>query len=98
MSFNVYLIICIILFFAFQSFKHRCVYLIVGAVGIIWCILWNVLVYNTPANHPRITDREKRYIELSIGSSSADRKASILSFISIFKPRAGHRKRELIDY
>ena len=40
--------------------------LIVGSVGIIWYIAWLLLVFNTPANHPRISPKEQHYIEAAI--------------------------------
>lgn len=41
----------------------------VGAVGIVWFIVWTLLVYNKPADHPRISPEEKEYIITSIGKS-----------------------------
>jgi hypothetical protein len=40
---------------------------IVGALGIVWSIMWLFLVYDTPARHPRIDPKEKNYIESSQG-------------------------------
>ncbi|XP_065897720.1 sialin-like isoform X2 [Dysidea avara] len=37
-----------------------------GFVGIIWFVAWLILVFNTPADHPRISPEERRYIETSI--------------------------------
>jgi len=34
-----------------------------GVIGVIWAILWFFLVYNTPAQHPRISTEERDYIE-----------------------------------
>jgi len=35
---------------------------VAGTVGIVWCILWFILAYNTPAEHPRISPAELDYI------------------------------------
>lgn len=37
-----------------------------GIVGIIWFIFWMFLVYDKPSLHPRITTKERQYIERSI--------------------------------
>ena len=34
-----------------------------GGVGLIWCILWIILIANSPSDHPRISFAEKGYIE-----------------------------------
>jgi hypothetical protein len=33
----------------------------------MWSLLWFVLVYDTPLQHPRITDTEKKFILEAIG-------------------------------
>ena len=40
--------------------------LIVGSAGIIWYVAWLLLVFNTPADHPRISPKEQYYIETAI--------------------------------
>jgi len=42
---------------------------IVGAIGVIWSILWFFLVYNSPATHPRISAEERQYIEKALNKS-----------------------------
>jgi len=39
----------------------------VGALGVVWSIMWLFLVFDTPAKHPRIEDKERQYIEHSQG-------------------------------
>lgn len=43
------------------------IFYILGILGIIWCVMWLLLVSDTPAQHPRITAYERKYIETSIG-------------------------------
>ena len=38
-------------------------------MGIVWVIIWMMLTYDKPANHPRISLKEKEYILSSIGSA-----------------------------
>ncbi|XP_054740258.1 sialin [Anastrepha obliqua] len=45
------------------------VYHMCGVIGTIWWFCWLCLVYNTPAEHPRISSSEQRYIEKSLGAS-----------------------------
>ncbi|KNC33126.1 hypothetical protein FF38_04718, partial [Lucilia cuprina] len=45
------------------------VYLFCGIFGTLWWLLWLVLVYDSPAHHPRISISELRYIEKALGSS-----------------------------
>ncbi|XP_025090960.1 sialin-like [Pomacea canaliculata] len=43
------------------------VFYVFGAFGCVWFLFWLLLVYDTPARHPRITMEERKYIESSIG-------------------------------
>lgn len=41
-----------------------------GSFGIVWYLFWVLTSYESPAEHPTITDEERRYIEESIGESA----------------------------
>jgi len=41
---------------------------IFGAVGVVWFMIWMALTYDRPADHPRISNWEREYIQSSIGS------------------------------
>ncbi|XP_072029826.1 sialin-like [Amphiura filiformis] len=43
------------------------VFYLSGALGFIWFIFWALLIHDTPAKHPRISQEEREYIEKSIG-------------------------------
>jgi len=45
---------------------------IVGIFGIIWFVAWLIVVFSTPAGHPRISPEEQHYIESSIESQIDD--------------------------
>jgi len=45
------------------------VFYIFGAVGVAWFVIWMMFTYDKPANHPRISIKEKEYILSSIGSA-----------------------------
>ncbi|XP_067012656.2 sialin isoform X2 [Anabrus simplex] len=55
------------------------VFYVFGGLGILWYIPWLFLVYDSPAQHPRISPEERRYIEASIGT--VPQKNSALSAI-----------------
>lgn len=38
-----------------------------GSFGIFWYIFWLLVSYESPAQHPTISDEERKYIEESIG-------------------------------
>jgi len=43
---------------------------ITGLVGLAWSTLWFNLVFETPADHPRISEYERHYIETEIAKQS----------------------------
>ncbi|XP_069692007.1 sialin isoform X2 [Periplaneta americana] len=53
------------------SLGWESVFYVTGVVGLLWSIAWFFLVFDSPAQHPRITDEERRYIENSIGSATS---------------------------
>ncbi|XP_061401810.1 sialin-like, partial [Musca vetustissima] len=55
---------CVIHWFSWIWVFH-----ITGIVGTLWWFAWLYLVYDTPAQHPRISPKELAYIERSLGSS-----------------------------
>lgn len=40
-----------------------------GVFGIIWYVMWLLLAYGSPAEHPTITEEERTYIETTIGET-----------------------------
>ncbi|CAH0400879.1 unnamed protein product [Chilo suppressalis] len=38
-----------------------------GIIALVWCFAWLVLVYDSPVQHPRILESEKKYILEAIG-------------------------------
>ncbi|XP_048014254.1 vesicular glutamate transporter 2.2 [Megalobrama amblycephala] len=46
------------------------VFYIYGCFGIVWYMFWILVSYESPADHPTITDEERTYIEESIGESA----------------------------
>uniref|UniRef100_A0A7N5ZTI9 Major facilitator superfamily (MFS) profile domain-containing protein n=1 Tax=Anabas testudineus TaxID=64144 RepID=A0A7N5ZTI9_ANATE len=46
------------------------VFYVYGSFGIVWYMFWILVSYESPAEHPTISDEERRYIEESIGESA----------------------------
>lgn len=45
------------------------VFYVTGFIGLIWCGCWTYLIYDSPSTHPTITEKERKYIEDSLGNS-----------------------------
>jgi len=45
---------------------------IAGILGILWFLVWIFLAYSTPATHPRISRKEREYIQYSVGESTTN--------------------------
>lgn len=45
------------------------VYHLCGVLGILWYVMWQYFVYDSPSQHPRIDPDEKEYIEHALGDS-----------------------------
>lgn len=43
------------------------VFYVFGALACLWFIVWIFAAYNTPADHPKISNAERCYIEASVG-------------------------------
>jgi ACS family sodium-dependent inorganic phosphate cotransporter-like MFS transporter 5 len=43
---------------------------VTGIAGVVFYIMWNLLVFSSPDAHPRISEREKNYIKTSTGTGA----------------------------
>lgn len=69
--------------FLIASLGWESVFYVTGVVGLIWSIAWFFLVFDSPAQHPRISAEERRYIESSIGDATSHGKAHRVPWLSI---------------
>ncbi|XP_066463914.1 vesicular glutamate transporter 1 [Eleutherodactylus coqui] len=46
------------------------VFYVYGSFGIFWYMFWIIVSYESPAQHPTISEEERKYIEESIGEST----------------------------
>ena len=57
--------------------------IIVGVVGVIWAITWFFLVYDSPAQHPRITVEEREYIEKALNKKTETKVVGLMIVLHI---------------
>jgi MFS family permease len=62
--------------FLIAHFGWRVVFYVTGTVGILWCLMWSLLAFDTPAQHPRISASERQYIESNVGNTVVGEKVS----------------------
>lgn len=46
------------------------VFYVQGGLSLLWYVLWLVFVFDSPSRHPRISNKEKKFIEEAIGQLS----------------------------
>lgn len=51
------------------------VFYVTGAIGIVWSALWFALIYDSPADHPRISPEERMEIESKIAEHDGKKSA-----------------------
>lgn len=54
-----------------------------GGIGVFWSICWFLLIFETPARHPRITPEERKEIEDAIGSTTSKTKPTYVPWKEI---------------
>ncbi|GFX74618.1 hypothetical protein TNCV_1158351 [Trichonephila clavipes] len=64
------------------------VFYLFGIIGCLWFLFWVALVYNTPAEHPRISKAELVYIQQHLPQTSAERKSRPIPWGKILRSRA----------
>ncbi|XP_049800823.1 sialin-like isoform X3 [Schistocerca nitens] len=57
----------------------QAVFYVTGTIGILWFISWWWLVYDNPADHPRISESELEHIQNAIGDSISKKKVGFFS-------------------
>ncbi|XP_063702245.1 sialin isoform X2 [Culicoides brevitarsis] len=70
--------------FIIAHWGWRYVFYFTGSVGMLWCVIWYFLAFNSPAEHPRITEQEREYIDLNVSNDIKDGQGMRVPWISIF--------------
>ena len=52
-----------------SHYGWECTFYVWGGCGIVWFIFWIVFVYETPNDHPRISDDERTFINSNVQKS-----------------------------
>lgn len=47
-----------------------------ASITVVWCVLWWYMVADTPEEHPRISEAEKKYIKEALGDKVKKTKVS----------------------
>lgn len=53
-----------------------------AALTMLWCVAWWYLVHDTPDEHPRIAEAEKKYIRDALGDKVKKSKVGYVCLIS----------------
>ncbi|XP_070492520.1 sialin [Chironomus tepperi] len=64
-------------------FGWESVFYLTGGIGVFWSICWFLLIFETPARHPRITPEERKEIEDAIGSTTSKTKPAYVPWKDI---------------
>ncbi|KAK2713985.1 hypothetical protein QYM36_009765 [Artemia franciscana] len=68
-----------------DSLGWEAVFYIEGCVGFVWAALWLMLVYDSPDQHPRISEKERDFINKSIAKEAQiSKKSASVPWKSIF--------------
>lgn len=70
--------------FLIAHFGWRIVFYVTGSCGVLWCVVWWFLAFDTPAEHPRITASERHYIESNVGNTVVGDKGLPVPWRAIF--------------
>lgn len=59
-----------------QIYIIHFIYYSQGGIGLVWSIIWFFVVFDSPAQHPRISPEERKEIEDAIGTSTSKKRPS----------------------
>ncbi|MDA3894147.1 MAG: MFS transporter [Salinivirgaceae bacterium] len=65
----------------------RVSFLILGAIGIVWAVIWHSWFRDSPSDHPDISIDELNYIQNNIQESSSSAETKNISFSKMFKSK-----------
>ncbi|KAK3872158.1 hypothetical protein Pcinc_022759 [Petrolisthes cinctipes] len=66
------------------SLDWTAIFYVQGGLSLLWYILWMIFVFDSPAQHPRISRSERKYIEESLGTVVKSEKPPV-PWKSVFK-------------
>ncbi|XP_014246638.1 sialin isoform X2 [Cimex lectularius] len=69
--------------FIIAHYGWRPVFYTTGSLGLLWCVFWWFLAFDTPQEHPRISKQELAYIQKCTATTIAENKITKVPWISI---------------
>ena len=63
---------------------HNHVLIFTGSIGLVWAIVWFLVVKNSPSEDPNISEEERLYIETSLANDVQKKVRNYLSNLSYF--------------
>lgn len=70
-----------------DSYGWRISFMILGAIGVVWSVLWYVYFRDTPESHQGISDEEKEYILATRQQKVVVDKVEKLNFLDLIKSK-----------
>ncbi|XP_052864741.1 sialin [Anopheles cruzii] len=69
--------------FLIATVGWQSVFYFTGGLGLLWSIIWFLVVFETPSEHPRISPEERNEIESAINAAGKKKKPSYVPWKSI---------------
>lgn len=70
--------------FIINHFGWPYVFYTTGSLAMLWCIVWYLLAFNSPKEHPRISPSELEYIEVNVSREVKESQGMRVPWKSIF--------------
>ena len=68
-------------------FDWKVTFAITGALGIVWCVVWQFVFKDSPSKHPRVNAAELAHIRDGLAHNAADDKRSTVPWRKLFAHR-----------
>jgi len=68
-------------------FDWKVTFAITGALGIVWCVVWQFVFRDSPSKHPRVNAAELEHIRDGLAHNAADDKRSTVPWRKLFAHR-----------
>lgn len=62
----------------------RSVFYTTGSIGVVWCVIWYLLAFDSPETHPRISLSEQQYIKENTSNTYASSRKQKVPWKAIF--------------
>lgn len=68
-----------------------------GIIGVMWSVAWFAVVYDSPAQHPRISEAERNYLLKALPQDNSTKGVSPYNVLTLKKNQV-HYKLDLITF